>query len=111
MLGRPPRRSPFIRAAETAAAESPRSTRASSATSTACAGWRRAGVGLGWKLRDELIVGPSPDGDGAGLLETPDRLDDLGMRLLHLLEADRPEQVDLLEQVLRGALGEVLGDL
>ena len=37
--------------------------------------------------------------------------DDLGLRLLDRAGADRAEQLDLLEQVLGGALGEVADDL
>src|SRR3954447_13524452 len=60
---------------------------------------------------DELIVIPPPDHDLARLLEGADDLDDLGLRLLDLAQAYRAEHVDLVDEVLGGAFGQVAGDL
>src|SRR4051794_16640260 len=60
---------------------------------------------------DELIVVSPPDHDLARLLERADDLDDLGLRLLDLAQAYRAEHVDLVDEVLGGAFGQVAGDL
>src|SRR4051812_45699575 len=61
---------------------------------------------------DELIgLAATLDLDLAGVLQRTDHRDDLLLRLLDHLDLDRAEQVDLLQQVLPAALGEVAGDL
>src|SRR4051812_48677094 len=60
---------------------------------------------------DELIVASARDGQGALLLEGADDTHDLGLRLLDRAGAHRAEQLDLLGQVLGGALGEIADDL
>src|SRR4051794_19475390 len=61
---------------------------------------------------DELIVlAATLDLDLAGVLERTDHRNDLLLRLLDHLDLDRAEQVDLLQQVLPAAFGEVAGDL
>src|SRR3954471_9546817 len=58
-----------------------------------------------------LLLAAALDLDLAGVLERPDHRDDLLLRLLDHLDLDGAQQVDLLEQVLPAALGEVAGDL
>src|SRR5690349_20143587 len=59
---------------------------------------------------DGFIVRPR-ENDLAGFFERPDHAHDRALRLLDRLEADRPEQLDLLVEVLRRALRHVLHDL
>src|SRR4051812_22827708 len=66
----------------------------------------------GWKARmrsaDELIVTTTPaQHDLPGLLERPDDLYDGGLGLLHGRKPLRPKEVDLLDQVVAGALRDV----
>src|SRR5690348_12781843 len=77
---------------------------APSATAPRITGLRESG--------DELIgLAAALDLDLAGVLERADHRDDLRLGLLDHLDLDRAEQVDLLEQILPAALGQVLGDL
>src|SRR5215207_4415725 len=57
--------------------------------------------------RDELIVLSTGQREDALLLERSDDADDLGLGLLDRARTDRAEQLDLLDEVLGGALGEV----
>ena len=60
-------------------------------------------------LDDELLVVAATDRDLALLLELADGADDALLRLLHLREAYGAQQLDLVEQVLCGALAELRG--
>src|SRR5690606_15838912 len=82
----------------------------SSGTATGASRAARSPSTSTWSL-DELIVTSAADEDLALLLQLPDRPDDGLLGLLDLAEADRSEDVDLVEQGLPRALGEVAGDL